>query len=293
MTWLISGAAGQLGLAIQRDLASRRIPFIAASSKQLDVTNQCSVEEVLSEIIPTVVINCAAWTDVNGAEVNQELAYEVNALGPKYLAIASKRIRAELVHISTDYVFSGSNQTPWSESDEMNPVSNYGLTKRDGENFVQELYADGSFVVRTAWLYSANGNNFAKTMLKLALSDDHEVSVVNDQFGQPTSATDLARQIIDLVLSKSHYGIYHGTNSGQATWYEFAQSIFDLVGANIERIIPVSSDEFLSLAKRPRYSVLGHDNWRYTKISEMRDWRLALADEIPAILLAVRQERQR
>ena len=293
MTWLISGAAGQLGLAIQRDLSSRRIPFIAASSKHLDVTNQCSVEEVLSEIIPTVVINCAAWTDVNGAEVNQELAYEVNALGPKYLAIASKRIRAELVHISTDYVFSGSNQTPWSESDEMNPISNYGLTKRDGENFVQELYGDGSFVVRTAWLYSANGNNFAKTMLNLALLDDREVSVVNDQFGQPTSATDLARQIIDLVLSKSHYGIYHGTNSGQATWYEFAQSIFDLVGANIERVIPVSSDEFLSLAKRPRFSVLGHDNWRYTKISEMRDWRLALADEIPAILLAVRQERQR
>ena len=293
MTWLITGAAGQLGLAIQRDLSSRRIPFIAASSKQLDVTNQCSVEETLSEIIPTVVINCAAWTDVNGAEVNQELAHQINALGPKYLAVASKRISAKLVQISTDYVFSGDKNTPWPESAETNPVSKYGLSKRDGEIFVRELYPEGSYVVRTAWLYSANGKNFAKTMLNSALRDDDEVRVVNDQLGQPTSANDLAQQIINLALSESNDGIYHGTNSGQATWYEFAQNIFELAGANVERVIPVSSVEFPSLATRPSYSVLGHDNWSNTKMSEMRDWRLALADEIPELLLTLRQDPQR
>lgn len=293
MKWLITGAAGQLGLAIQHELSTRGIPFKAANSKQLDVTNQCSIHEVISVCSPEVIVNCAAWTDVNGAEENEDKAHQINALGPKHLAFASKRIGAKLVQISTDYVFSGDSQTPWLESAELNPVSKYGLTKRDGEKFVQDLYADGSYIVRTAWLYSANGKNFVKTMVDVALSDEREVRVVNDQFGQPTSANDLARHIIDLVTSKSRPGIYHGTNSGQTTWFELAQNVFELVGCNAERIIPVSSNDFPSVAKRPRYSVLGHDNWVDAKMSEMRDWQVALAEEIPAILLKIRRDRQR
>jgi dTDP-4-dehydrorhamnose reductase len=292
MTWLITGAAGQLGTAVQHELSSRELQYFAADSKQLDITDQYSVDEMISDTNPEVIVNCAAWTDVDGAEENPEMAYQVNALGPKHLAIASKRIGTKLIHISTDYVFSGDSQTPWLESAEMNPVSRYGITKRDGECFVRNFYADGSYIVRTAWLYSAKGKNFAKTMLTLAQKDHREVRVVNDQFGQPTSANDLAQQIVDLVLSESNSGIYHGTNSGQATWYEFAQNIFDLAGANVERIVPVSSLEFQSVATRPSYSVLGHNNWGNTKMSEMRDWRLALADEIPALLLSLEQARQ-
>ena len=289
MVWLITGASGQLGLAMQRELSTRGISFIAANSRELDITSQNSVESILLRNSPKVIVNCAAWTDVDLAEIKQEQAYNVNALAVENLALASKQISAKLVHVSTDYVFSGEGNTPWLESAERDPASIYGLSKREGENFVQEIYEENSFIVRTAWLYSENSKNFAKTMVNLALTDEREVRVVNDQIGQPTSANDLAQQIVDLVGSKSTNGIYHGTSSGQATWFEFAQEIFELVGANTERVVPVSSDEFLSLAKRPRYSVLGHDNWRKSELPEMRDWRLALGDEIPRILFAQRQ----
>ena len=292
MVWLITGASGQLGLAMQRELSTRGINFIAANSRELDITSQNSVESVLLRNSPKVIVNCAAWTDVDLAEIKQEQAYSVNALGVKFVALASKRIGAKLVHVSTDYVFSGVGDSPWLESAERDPASIYGLSKREGENFVQEIYGENSFVVRTAWLYSENGKNFAKTMANLALTDEREVRVVNDQIGQPTSANDLAQQIVDLVESNSTHGIYHGTSSGQATWFEFAQKIFELIGANTERVVPVSSDEFQRLAKRPRYSVLGHDNWRKSELPEMRDWRLALADEIPRILFTQRQDRQ-
>jgi dTDP-4-dehydrorhamnose reductase len=286
MTWVITGAKGQLGLAMQRALSSQGISFVAKNSQELDITSQKSIESALAGISPKVIVNCAAWTDVELAESNQEQAYNVNAVALKHLAIASRQIGSKLVQISTDYVFSGIGSTPWLESDERNPVSIYGLSKRDGETFTQELYGEGSYVVRTAWLYSAYGKNFAKTMLNLALINESAVRVVNDQLGQPTSANDLAQQIIELIEHNSAPGIYHGTNSGQATWFEFAKRIFELVGADTDRVLPVSSKEFLSLANRPQYSVLGHDNWRRTEVCEMRDWRLALADEIPRIIFA-------
>jgi len=291
MVWLVTGASGQLGLAMQRALTVRGISFIPTNSKELDITSQNSVESVLLRISPKVIVNCAAWTDVDLAEINHEQAYNVNALALKYLSFAAKRSSAKLVHVSTDYVFSGESNMPWIENAERNPVSVYGLSKREGENFVQELYGENSFVVRTAWLYSENGKNFAKTMANLALADEREVRVVSDQIGQPTSANDLAQQIIELVESKSTHGIYHGTSSGQATWFEFAQKIFELVGANTDRVVPVSSEEFQSIAKRPRYSVLGHDNWRKSEVPEMRDWQSALADEVPRILFARGQGR--
>jgi dTDP-4-dehydrorhamnose reductase len=145
-------------------------------------------------------------------------------------------------------------------------------------------------VIRTAWLYSKTGKNFAKTMANLALSNSGDVSVVNDQIGQPTSSADLATQIVELVMSKAPAGIYHGTNSGQATWFEFAQEIFSLAGAEVSRIIPVSTSEFPRPAKRPAYSVLGHDAWTSTTVPAMRNWRIALEQAVPAIISAVRTE---
>ena len=290
MTWLITGSAGQLGLAFQTELGKQGVVFVAANSFELDVTNQISVEELVDSIKPDVIVNTAAWTDVDGAESNESAAYAVNALGPKSLAIAAGKVGALMVHISTDYVFSGEATTPWVEDAARNPQSVYGSTKSEGEKFVLGSFTVGSYVVRTAWLYSADRKNFAKTMTKLALNGSGEVRVVNDQMGQPTFTGDLARQIIDLVLSDSPVGIYHGTNSGQATWFEFAQEIFKLAGADVSRVVPVSSIEYPRPAIRPSYSVLSHDAWTKTTVVPMRDWRIALAEAMPAIISAVNTE---
>lgn len=290
MSWLITGASGQLGLAMQSELKRRDIQFFALNSKDLDITNLDSVIKAVSKYKPSVVVNCAAWTDVDGAETNEDLAFAVNATGTKNLALASKYISAKFVHISTDYVFSGENTSPWQEDSVRNPSSVYGLSKRDGELFIEDIYPAGSYIIRTAWLYSSNGRNFAKTMAKLALSDAQEVKVVNDQFGQPTSAVNLSKQIVDLVIVQKSFGVYHGTNSGSATWFDFAQEIFELVGKEKSRIVPVSTSEFPRPAKRPSYSVLGHENWIKMGLEEMPNWKSILASEMPAILTQLKKE---
>jgi dTDP-4-dehydrorhamnose reductase len=290
MVWLITGASGQLGLAMSEKLASYPIPFIAANSTELDITQEDSVQDFLHNHLPSVVVNCAAWTDVDGAEVNEDRANQINALGPKYLASFSKKIGAKLVQISTDYVFSGDSATPLHENAETNPVSVYGFSKRDGERYVQEIYSEGSYIVRTAWLFSPNGKNFVKTMTNLALVNEEEVRVVSDQFGQPTSASDLADQIIRLVKHGSEFGIYHGTNSGETSWFNFAQEIFRILGKDLTRLKSINSTEFIRAAKRPRYSVLGHEGWNKVGLSEMRGWLPALETEIPKILASIERE---
>jgi dTDP-4-dehydrorhamnose reductase len=290
MTWLITGSAGQLGLALQAELTFQGINYIATSSSQLDISNTLLVAELVDSILPEVIINAAAWTDVDGAESNETSAYQVNALGPQNLAISAKKAGARLVQVSTDYVFSDESKAPWSEDAAHNPHSVYGSTKSAGEKFVLYELPSASYVVRTAWLYSAERKNFAKTMTKLALNGDGEIRVVNDQVGQPTFAADLARQIANLVTADAPAGIYHGTNSGHATWFEFAQEIFKLVGADTSRVIPVSTSEFPRPAKRPSYSVLSHDNWAKTNVAPMRDWRIALTEAMPAIISAVKAQ---
>ena len=290
MTWLITGCSGQLGLAFQTELGRQGIDFVSVNSTELDITNPSSIEETVNSLKPDVIINPAAWTDVDGAEANESAAYAVNALGPQSLAIAAGKVGARLVQVSTDYVFSGEGMTPWNENASRNPQSVYGWTKSEGEKFVLKSYSAGTYVVRTAWLYSADRKNFAKTMTKLALYGEGEVRVVNDQLGQPTFVRDLAKQIIDLALSDSPVGIYHGTNSGQASWFEFAQEIFKLAGADDSRVVPVSSSEYPRPAKRPSYSVLGHDAWTKTTVSPMRNWRIALAEAMPTIISAVNAE---
>jgi dTDP-4-dehydrorhamnose reductase len=290
MSWLITGGSGQLGIAVSQELAERGILFDAWSSKDLDITQSSKVSDAIGKLSPTVIINCAAWTDVDGAESHELDASRVNSDGPENIALAAKLCNSKLIHVSTDYVFSGESQSPWEAEDEISPQSAYGRTKAEGESRVLAGYPEGSFVVRTAWLYSPWGKNFAKTMTKLALKSDGEVSVVSDQVGQPTSASDLARQLVELELSTSPAGIYHGTNSGQATWFEFAQEIFKLAGADVARLKPVLSSEYPRPAKRPSYSVLSHDVWVNSTVKPMRDWQIALAEIMPAIISAVKAE---
>ena len=290
MSWLITGGSGQLGIAVSQELDKLGIAFDAWSSKDLDITQSSTVTKAIGELSPAVIINCAAWTDVDGAENYPVDASRVNSDGPENLASAAKLCNSRLIHVSTDYVFSGESQSPWQVADEINPQSAYGRTKAQGESRVLATYPESSFVVRTAWLYSAWGKNFAKTMTKQALKGDGEVRVVNDQVGQPTSAVDLAKQLVALGLSTSPPGVYHGTNSGQATWFEFAQEIFKIAGADVGRVKPVSSSEYPRPAKRPSYSVLSHDAWASTSVEPLRDWRIALADAMPAIISAVKAE---
>ena len=290
MSWLITGGSGQLGIAVSQELGERGIVFHAWDSQDLDITQGPIVRDVISKLSPNTIINCAAWTDVDGAEVNELQAARVNIDGALNIALAAKDCGAKLIQISTDYVFSGVSKTPWQVADEINPQSAYGRTKAGGESRVLETYSENSIIVRTAWLYSPWGRNFAKTMTKLAIKEKDEVRVVNDQVGQPTSATDLASQLVDLGLSTYAAGVFHGTNSGQGTWFEFAQEIFKFAGAEIGRVIPVSSSEYRRPASRPSYSVLSHDAWVTTSVKPMRDWRIALADAMPAIISAVKAE---
>ena len=291
MTWLIMGGSGQLGLAVSDELGDRGILFRAWGSQDLDISKGPIVLEIVSQLSPKVIINCAAWTNVDGAENNEILASRVNRDGAENIAMAAKNCGAKLIHLSTDYVFSGEGNSPLQVDDRIDPQSAYGRTKAEGESRVLASYLENSSIVRTAWLYSPWGKNFAKTMVGLALNREGEVRVVNDQIGQPTSAIDLAKQLVELGLSDSLAGIYHGTNSGEATWFEFAREIFKLSGADVNRVVPVSSSEYPGPALRPKYSVLSHDAWANTGVKPMRDWRIALEEAISAIISTVKAER--
>lgn len=278
--WLIVGGSGQLGKALSQVLTERGIEFTSVNSNEIDIRSESQSEDLISGLRPEVVINAAAWTDVELAESEEESAYEVNAIGPFNLAKSSKSIGAVFAHISTDYVFSGSSDTPYEVGSTLGPISAYGRTKAAGEKFVLSEYPEASYIFRTAWLYSKWGKNFARTISNLAQGSKDEVKVVTDQIGQPTSAMDLANQIVDAISSRIPFGIYHATNSGNATWFDFATEIFNVLGENRERLIPVSSSEFKRKADRPKNSVLSHKCWNELSIPPMRDWQIALKESL-------------
>jgi dTDP-4-dehydrorhamnose reductase len=290
MTWLITGGSGQLGIALSRELDVQGHAYYSFGSQELDITQKLNIRSVVNQITPKVIVNCAAWTDVDGAEVNEAQAKMVNSVGVENIALAAKSCGARLIHISTDYIFSGDNHIPWKVNDVPAPQTAYGRSKAEGEKHLLDAYPENSWIVRTAWLYSPWGKNFAKTLTRLALSGNSEIRVVDDQTGQPTSAGDLAQQIVVLVSSNSPPGIYHGTNSGEATWYEFALYIFKLLGADVKRISPVASTDYPSVTKRPSYSVLSHDSWKDNALPRMRDWRTALLDVMPDIIAEIKAE---
>ena len=291
MTWIVVGASGQLGKSVSKVLDERGIDFIELNRDRGSISNREFVRKFVVQIQPKVIVNCAAWTDVDGAEVNEEDAKLVNADAVGYLAEAARQCDAIFAHVSTDYVFSGAGNEPWKEDGLRQPLSAYGRTKAAGEDLLFITPGESSYIFRTAWLYSAYGKNFAKTMVRLALQDSAEVSVVTDQIGQPTLAADLANQIVKSVLNGVPFGIYHGTNSGQGSWFEFAQEIFRLVGADVERVKPVTSKAFPRPAKRPAFSVLGHDKWIEAGVAEMRNWKLALAEAMPDIRSAIQDTK--
>lgn len=282
MRVLITGANGMLGRDLQAVLAGHEVTALARAD--LDVTDAAAVGAAVSG--HDVVVNCAAYTKVDDAETHEDEAYAVNAIGPANLAAACAETGARLVTVSTDYVFDGKATEPYSEDLPRDPINAYGRTKAAGEELAIAAHPSGTYVVRTAWLYGEHGPNFAQTMLNLAKTKD-TWSVVDDQLGQPTWTADLAAQIVALLDSDAAAGIYHGTNSGQATWYEFARAVLEEAGLDPERITPTDSGAFVRPAPRPAYSVLGHGAWAAAGIREMRPWRDALADAVRTGALSV------
>ncbi|MGA0568918.1 dTDP-4-dehydrorhamnose reductase [Rathayibacter sp. KR2-224] len=273
MRYLVTGASGMLGHDLQQALLGREVT--ALSRSELDVTDRSAVFDAVAG--HDVVFNASAYTKVDDAETHEDAAFAVNAVGTENLAIAAHETGARLVTISTDYVFKGDATTPYPENAPRDPLNAYGRTKAAGEERALTAYPDGTYIVRTAWLYGAHGPNFARTMLRLAASHD-TVSVVDDQRGQPTWTADLAEQLVRLVDMDAPAGIYHGTASGETTWFGFAQAVFEQAGLDPERVKATTSADFSRPAARPAYSVLGHDAWGAAGIPVMRDWREALAD---------------
>jgi dTDP-4-dehydrorhamnose reductase len=277
---LVTGSRGQLGEALCRLLGDEAV---GADLPELDITSPESVAALLDSSPFDAVVNCAAWTAVDAAEAAEEQALAVNGLGPDVLARACSERGLWMVQVSTDYVFGGDATSPYAEDAPTGPQSAYGRTKLAGEVAVQELLPYAHYLVRTAWLYGLTGSNFVRTMLRLE-GERETVTVVDDQVGQPTFADDLAAQIIALLRARPRAGTFHGTNSGETTWFGFARDIFELSGADPKRVLPVDSATFGSATKRPAYSVLGHDAWAAAGLAPMRHWRDALADALPRML---------
>ena len=271
MKWAVLGHAGMLGQDLMSALSSREVTGFDRA--EFDITEIDSVKSILSGF--DVVVNCAAWTAVDDAEVNEAAALAINGDGPRNVAKVCNEIGAKLVQISTDYVFSGDATTPYAENSEVGPKSAYGRTKLAGEVAVRNHLPNDHYIVRTAWLYGEHGPNFIKTMINLEKSKD-TISVVNDQVGQPTWTNDLASQVITLVDTEAPAGTYHATSSGQTTWFGLTQRIFELIGADPNRVLPTTTEAFPRPAPRPAYSVLSHDNWRAVGMNPIRVWDEAL-----------------
>ncbi|MDA9575648.1 dTDP-4-dehydrorhamnose reductase [Flavobacteriaceae bacterium] len=272
---LVTGGNGQLAQCLKDVVKNNdELDVNFQDLPELDITNIQQLVSYFSKNELDYCINCAAYTAVDLAEEQSDLAYAVNADGPKNLAEACKKHQVKLLHISTDFVFDGKKQTPYIETDMPNPLGVYGKSKWQGERNIQEIMED-YFILRTSWLYSEYGNNFIKTMLKLSETRD-EINVVSDQIGSPTYAGDLAEVLIKIVLSSStNYGLYHFSNSGAISWYDFAVEIFTQFGKKIE-VKPITTEDYPTAAKRPKYSVLETTKIENNFDCTLKDWQGSL-----------------
>ncbi len=275
MRILITGGKGQLGAELENLLKSKH-EVISFSHQDLDITDYIKVQEAICGNSPDFVIHCAAYTDVDGCELNPEKAYSVNAFGAQNVAIACEKCKATIVFISTDYVFDGAKGAPYTEFDKADPINIYGKSKYAGEEFVAS-FSNRYYIVRTAWLYGKFAqHNFVKTVLGL-VGDRKEIKVVCDQVGSPTNTYDLSLAIEELIKSE-RYGVYHISNEGEVSWYQFTKLILDCKGISDVQVIPITSDELDRAANRPSYSALRNFCLEKSGIFKMRNFEDALRD---------------
>ena len=273
MRILVTGASGQLGYDVERELERRGIEHLGTSSRELDITDREAVERLMAAYRPDAAIHCAAYTKVDLAEDEPERCWAVNADGTRNLAAACREIGAKLLYISTDYVFPGTGERSYETGDPTGPVNTYGRSKLAGELAVQSLL-EKYFIVRISWVFGKNGNNFVKTMLRLA-ETKAELSVVCDQIGSPTYTADLAPLLCDMVQTE-RYGVYHATNEGTCAWSEFAEAIFELAGRQVV-VHPISTSAYPTRAARPLNSRMSKECLHSNGFQELPEWKNALA----------------
>ena len=272
MKILVTGVKGQLGHDVVKECEKRGIEAVGVDVEEMDITDAAAVEKGIRESKADAVIHCAAYTAVDAAEDHADLCRKVNAEGTENIAKVCGELGLKLLYLSTDYVFDGQGERPWQPDDERKPLNVYGQTKYEGELAVQK-YAEKYFIVRIAWVFGVNGKNFIKTMLRLG-EQNGRVSVVDDQVGSPTYTYDLSVLLVDMIQS-DRYGIYHATNEGLCSWYEFACEIFRQAGMNVE-VTPVKSTEFPAKAKRPQNSRMSKDKLEENGFSRLPSWQDAL-----------------
>tara|TARA_B110000503_G_C7155607_1_gene417180 strand:+ start:2438 stop:3313 length:876 start_codon:yes stop_codon:yes gene_type:complete len=269
----ILGAAGMLGSDLVTKLSGKDVT--TATRSEVDITNRGQV----LDFVPAgaIVINAAAYTQVDLAQSNAEQAFAINAEGVRILSEIVREKDAHLIHLSTDYVFDGLASSPYSEDSSRHPATVYGESKLQGELHVQNILPSSGTILRTAWLYGFHGSSFPKTILTLGKARE-QLEVVNDQIGQPTWTHDVADMIVNLISGGTPAGVFHATNSGQTSWFHFAQKLFALAGWDPNRIVPVTSDMYARPAQRPQWSVLGHENWLRHGLTSPRSWESALEE---------------
>ncbi len=272
MKVLVTGVKGQLGYDVAKELEKRGTSVVGVDVDEMDITDEAAVRRVISEASPDAVIHCAAYTAVDAAQDNEEMCRKVNAEGTRYIAKMCKELGIKMLYISTDYVFDGQGTRPWEPDDERNPLSVYGQTKYEGELAVQNML-DKYFIVRITWTFGVNGKNFVKTMLRLS-EKNSSIRVVNDQYGSPTATADLAVLLSDMIATDK-YGIYHATNEGICTWYEFTCEIFRQAGIGVE-VVPVTTAEYGAKAPRPANSRMSKDKLTANGFERLPSWQDAL-----------------
>lgn len=279
MKILVTGVKGQLGYDVVHELNGRGMEAVGVDIEEMDITDPESVDRVIRETAPDALIHCAAYTAVDAAEEHEALCRRVNADGPRNIARVCKDLDIKMIQVSTDYVFSGEGTHFWKPEDACDPQSVYGQTKYEGELAVREIL-DKYFIVRIAWTFGVNGKNFVKTMLNLAKTHD-TIRVVNDQFGSPTYTYDLAKLLADMVVTDK-YGVYHATNEGICSWYEFACAIFREAGVDIN-VIPVTTAEYAARAKRPANSRMDNHKLTENGFNQLPAWQDALRRYVPLL----------
>ena len=282
MNILVTGANGQLGQQFKNNTTESDFEFYFADENELDITNKNDILNYISDYKINYILNCAAYTDVNGSESNKDLAIKINSEGIKNLVEICEEQKLKMIHFSTDYVYNSNNINPIKEDSNINPINYYGFSKREGEKIIEKSLSD-SIIIRTSWLYSVYGNNFVKTMIKKGEKGE-KIYVINDQFGCPTYTKDLVNVILSIIDSrvKPKYKVYNFSNEGYTNWYDFTKKIFELKKLNCS-IIPVNSENYRSIARRPKYSVLDKSRIKDTFNIDIRNWEDALQEFITNI----------
>ncbi|MFN8605556.1 MAG: dTDP-4-dehydrorhamnose reductase [Romboutsia timonensis] len=271
---LVTGSTGQLGSDVVKELLKRGYSTLSPNRSELNLCSEDNIRNYILNSNCEAIVHCAAYTQVDKAEDEKDLCIKINATATKHIAKCAKILDIPMIYISTDYVFDGTKDGKYTENDETNPINIYGESKLAGEKYVQEIL-DKYYIVRTSWVFNINGKNFIETMLRLSKANN-QLSIVNDQIGSPTYTKDLSRLLVDM-LETSKYGLYHATNEGYCSWYEFADTIFKLANINID-IKAINSNEYASRAKRPLNSKLSKDKLIEYGFKPLPHWEDALKD---------------